>query len=242
MLRKENRESTQIRPVSFEMDVNEYAEGSCLVSYGKTKVLCTASLEENVPRWLQNTDKGWVTAEYSMLPRSTHTRIRRDKAMSGGRSQEISRLIGRALRSCVDLSAIPEKSIIVDCDVVQADGGTRTASITGGFVALARAFDFLKQQELIDKNPLRFQVAALSSGLVNNNLLVDLDYDEDSNCDSDINFVFTSKNELIEVQGTAEGAPFNSKSFQELLDVSLKESDVLFQKQKQALGWETLLA
>ena len=242
MLRKKNRGSKQVRPVNFEMDVNEYAEGSCLVSYGKTKILCTASLEENIPRWLQNTDKGWVTAEYSMLPRSTHTRIRRDKAMSGGRSQEISRLIGRALRSCVDLSLIPEKSIIVDCDVVQADGGTRTASITGGFVALARAFDFLKQQDLIQKNPLRFQVAALSSGFINDHLLVDLDYNEDANCDSDINFVFTSKNELIEVQGTAEGAPFNGASFQELLNVSLKESEILFQKQKQALGWETLLA
>ena len=242
MLRKENRETTQIRPVNFEMDINNYAEGSCIVSYGNTRVLCTASLEENVPRWLQNTNKGWVTAEYSMLPRSTHTRIRRDKAMSGGRSQEISRLIGRALRSCVDMSAIPEKSIIVDCDVIQADGGTRTASITGGFVALARALEFLKQQDLIKTNPLKFQVAALSSGLVNNKPLVDLDYDEDSNCDSDINFVFTSKNELIEVQGTAEGAPFNSESFQNLLNLTQKESELLFQKQKQALGWETLLA
>ena len=241
MLRKENRKATQIRPVSFEMDVNEYAEGSCLVSYGKTKVLCTATLEENTPRWLQNTDNGWVTAEYSMLPRSTHTRIRRDKAMSGGRSQEISRLIGRALRSCVDLSTIPEKSIVLDCDVIQADGGTRTASITGGFVALARAFEFLKKQGLIQKNPLNFQVAALSSGLVNNSILIDLDYDEDSNCDSDINFVFTSKRELIEVQGTAEGTPFNSDSFQEILNASLEKSELLFEKQKQALGWESLL-
>jgi len=242
MLRKENREKNQIRPINFEMDINDYAEGSCIVSYGKTRVLCTASLEEKVPRWLQNTDKGWVTAEYSMLPRATHTRIRRDKAMSGGRSQEISRLIGRALRSCVDLSAIPEKSIIVDCDVLQADGGTRTASITGGFVALARAFDFLMQQELIKKNPLNFQVAALSSGLIKDQLLVDLDYDEDSNCDSDINFVFNSNKELIEVQGTAEGAPFSSENFQEVLNATLKESELLFEKQKQALGWESLLA
>ncbi len=242
MIRKNNREKSQMRPVSFEMDPTEYAEGSCIVSFGKTKVLCTASVEERVPKWLQGGTTGWVTAEYSMLPRATHTRIRRDKAFSGGRSQEISRLIGRALRSCVDLSAIAEKSIVVDCDVLQADGGTRTASITGGFVALCRAFEFLKSQGLIEKNPVKFQVAGLSSGFVNGELLVDLDYEEDSNCDSDVNFVLNEKAELIEVQGTAEGAPFTTAQLSSLIENTQKASAVLFERQRQALGWESLLA
>ena len=242
MIRKNDRPSTQMRPVTFEVDINDYAEGSCIVSFGNTKVLCTVSLEERVPKWLSQSEQGWVTAEYSMLPRSTHSRIRRDKALTGGRSLEISRLIARALRSCVDLKAIPEKSLIVDCDVLQADGGTRTASITGGFVALARAFDFLQKQELILKNPIKYQVAALSSGFVNNNLLVDLDYDEDSNCESDVNFVFNSQKELIEVQGTAESKPFSTTGLSDLVNASLKETEILFQKQQQALGWETVLA
>lgn len=231
-----------MRPVSFEMDPSAYAEGSCIVSFGNTKVLCTASVEDRIPKWLQGGDEGWVTAEYSMLPRATHTRIRRDKAFSGGRSQEISRLIGRSLRACVDMKAIPEKSIIVDCDVLQADGGTRTASITGGFVALARAFEFLKSQGQIEKNPLKYQIAGLSSGFVNGELLVDLDYEEDSSCDSDVNFVFTSRNELVEVQGTAEKAPFSASQLSKLIEHTQETSQILFSAQKQALGWETLLA
>lgn len=231
-----------MRPVSFEMDTSAYAEGSCIVSFGNTKVLCTASVEDRIPKWLKGGDEGWVTAEYSMLPRATHTRIKRDKAFSGGRSQEISRLIGRSLRACVDMKAIPEKSIIVDCDVLQADGGTRTASITGGFVALARAFEFLKSQGQIEKNPLKFQVAGLSSGFVNGELLVDLDYEEDSNCDSDVNFVLTSDKALVEVQGTAEGAPFTALQLGELIENTQKASQVLFEAQKVALGWEMLLA
>lgn len=242
MIRKNNRENSQMRPVSFEMDPTEYAEGSCIVSFGKTKVLCTASIEDRVPKWLQGGKEGWVTAEYSMLPRATHTRIRRDKAFSGGRSQEISRLIGRALRACVDMTAIPEKSIIVDCDVLQADGGTRTASITGGYVALARAFEFLKSQGQIERNPMKFQVAGLSSGFVNGELLVDLDYEEDSSCDSDVNFVMTDKGELIEVQGTAEGAPFSSAQLGDLIENTQKASAVLFERQRQALGLETTIA
>ncbi len=231
-----------MRPVSFEMDPTEYAEGSCIVSFGKTKVLCTASVEDRIPKWLQGGDEGWVTAEYSMLPRATHTRIRRDKAFSGGRSQEISRLVGRSLRACVNMKAIPEKSIVVDCDVLQADGGTRTASITGGFVALARAFEFLKSQGQIKENPLMFQVAGLSSGFVNGELLVDLDYEEDSSCDSDVNFVMTNKQQLIEIQGTAEKAPFDSTQLANLIENTQKASQVLFEAQRQALGWETLLA
>lgn len=242
VMRKDNRDSLSMRPLHFEMDSSEYAEGSCTVSYGKTKVLCTVSVEERVPKWLQGGDKGWVTAEYSMLPRATHTRIRRDKAFSGGRSQEISRLIGRALRSCVDMTAIPEKSIVVDCDVLQADGGTRTASITGGFVALSRAFDFLKAQGAIEKDPILFQVAGLSSGYVNGELLVDLDYEEDSSCESDVNFVMTNKMELIEVQGTAEGAPFSPKHFADLIEKTQFAAEIIFQKQREALGMEQTLA
>ncbi len=230
-----------MRPVSFEMDPIEYAEGSCIVSFGKTKVLCTATVEDNVPRWLQGSHEGWVTVEYSMLPRATHTRIKRGKAFSGGRSQEISRLIGRSLRACVDMKAIPEKSIIVDCDVLQADGGTRTASITGGFVALAKAFELLKLQGQIKKEPLMFQIAGLSSGFVNGELLVDLDYEEDSNCDSDVNFAITNKQEFIEIQGTGEKAAFNLEQLLSLIKNTQKASQVLFQAQRQALGWKTAL-
>lgn len=231
-----------MRPVVFEMDPIDYAEGSCIVSFGKTRVLCTASVEERVPKWLQGGDSGWVTAEYAMLPRSTHTRIRRDKAFSGGRSQEISRLIGRSLRACVNLKAIPEKSIIVDCDVLQADGGTRTASITGGFVALARAFDFLKSQGQIERNPLTCQVAGLSAGYVKGELMVDLDYEEDSSCDSDVNIVTTSNSEIIEIQGTAENKAFSTQELLKLIQSVQKESEVLFQRQREALGKEALLA
>lgn len=241
-IRKDNRENLSMRPLSFEMDVSEYAEGSCIISYGKTKVLCTASIEERVPKWLQGGDTGWVTAEYSMLPRATHSRIRRDKAFSGGRSQEISRLVGRSLRACVDMTAIVEKSIVVDCDVLQADGGTRTASITGGFVALSRAFEFLKAQGAITKDPMLFQIAGLSSGFVNGNLLVDLDYEEDSSCDSDVNFVMNNKKQLIEVQGTAEGAPFSPKDFSDLVEKTQFAAEAIFQKQREALGLEKSLA
>lgn len=242
MPRTYDRNQNSMRPISFEMDVIDYAEGSCIVSFGKTKVLCTASLEEKVPKWLSGSEKGWVTAEYSMLPRSTHSRIRREKALTGGRSQEISRLIARSLRSCVDLTLIPEKSIIVDCDVLQADGGTRTASITGGFVALARAFEFLMDQKLIEKNPLLFQVAGLSAGFLNDELLVDLDYEEDSSCDSDVNLVMTSNNKIIEIQGTAEEKTFDLQQLTKLISSLQKESEIIFSKQRQALGWETLLA
>lgn len=242
MNRSYDRPSLSMRPVVFEMDPIDYAEGSCIVSFGKTRVLCTASVEERVPKWLQGGDSGWVTAEYAMLPRSTHTRIRRDKAFSGGRSQEISRLIGRSLRACVNLKAIPEKSIIVDCDVLQADGGTRTASITGGFVALARAFDFLKSQGQIERNPLTCQVAGLSAGYVKGELMVDLDYEEDSSCDSDVNIVTTSNSEIIEIQGTAENKAFSTQELLKLIQSVQKESEVLFQRQREALGKEALLA
>ncbi len=242
MIRKNNRENLSMRPVNFKMDPIEYAEGSCIVSFGKTRVLCTATVEDNVPRWLQGSNEGWITVEYSMLPRSTHTRIRREKAFSGGRSQEISRLIGRSLRACVDMKAFAEKSIIIDCDVLQADGGTRTASITGGFVALARAFEFLKLQGQIKKNPLMFQIVGLSSGYVNGELLVDLDYEEDSSCDSDVNLVINNKQQFIEIQGTAEKTAFDLKQLLSLIKNTQKASQVLFKAQKQALGWETLLA
>lgn len=238
MLRKNERPTNSMRPITIELDPVEYAEGSCLISYGKTKVICTASVETQVPKWLQGSQSGWVSAEYSMLPRSTHTRIRRDKAFQGGRSQEISRLIGRALRSAVNLKKIPELSITVDCDVLQADGGTRTASISGGFVALAKALEFLKLQEQISEDPLNYQVAALSAGYKSNNLLVDLDYEEDSSCDSDINFVFSSTGTLIEVQGTAESAPFSFSQLNEVTEKTFAESKKIFDAQVTALKWE----
>lgn len=235
MIRKNDRTPESARTISFDLDPIEHAEGSCIVSFGRTKVLCTCSVETKIPKWLQGTGDGWVTAEYSMLPRSTHTRIRRDKAMSGGRSQEISRLIGRALRSGVDMSKLAEKSFIIDCDVLQADGGTRTAAITGGFVAMARAFEFLKAQGEIAENPLRYQVAALSAGYVNDKLLVDLDYEEDSNCQSDINLVFNSNSELIEVQGTAESKAFSIEELTGLIKGTQVEVEKIFKLQQEAI-------
>lgn len=199
------RSPTQIRPLTLEMDVNRYAEGSALIRAGNTHVLCTASVEPGVPHWLSGKGQGWVTAEYSMLPRSTHTRSKRDREKISGRTLEIQRLIGRALRTMVDLQALGERSITVDCDVLQADGGTRTASITGGCVALAAA---LRKLGL----PWHDTVAAISIGIVGGELRVDLDYTEDSACEVDMNFVMTGSGGLVEVQGTAERRPFTAEA------------------------------
>lgn len=230
-----DRPLDQMRPISFEVNVTKYAEGSCLVKFGDTHVLCTASVEENTPKWLSGKGEGWITAEYSMLPRSTHQRIQRAKALTGGRSQEISRLIGRALRSGFDLKKMPEKSIIVDCDVIQADGGTRTAAITGGFVAIKQALNFLMKQQLIKEDPTLFQVAAISIGKLGPNLHVDLDYEEDSHCDSDVNFVMNSHMDFIEIQGTAEKQTFNAKEFQAMMECAQKTCAQIFEAQKKFL-------
>ncbi|HAG91655.1 MAG TPA: ribonuclease PH [Bdellovibrionales bacterium] len=235
-MRPDQRVPNQIRPVTIEPEYLRYAEGSALISMGHTKVICTASLEPMVPKWLAGTGTGWVTAEYNMLPRSTHTRIRRDKALNSGRSQEISRLIGRSLRAAVDLKALGEKQIAVDCDVIQADGGTRTASITGGFVALAFALQFLKSQGQLQTLPLKQYVAAISVGLGNEGALLDLNYDEDSSCDTDMNFVGTSDGNFVEIQGTAEGRSFTRDQMTEMTDLALSGIQELFSKQAEVIG------
>lgn len=211
--RTDTREHNQLRTVKITPHVSNYAEGSVMVEFGNTKVLCTATYESKTAQWLTGTGQGWVTAEYGMIPRSTHTRIKREKSLSGGRTQEISRLIGRSLRSAVDLSALNEKQIIIDCDVINADGGTRTAAVTGGFVALALAMNKLYKLGEIKSLGLKNYVSAISVGLQEDNghkvPLLDLNYEEDVDISTDMNFVMTDKNQLIEVQGTAEDGTFS---------------------------------
>lgn len=234
--RIDGRKSNQIRPVKIIPHVTRYAEGSAMIEMGETKVLCTASVDPGVPKWLQGSDKGWITAEYGMLPRSTHTRISREKASSSGRTQEISRLIARSLRAAVDLKALGEKQITVDCDVIQADGGTRTAAITGGFVALALALGKLKTAGLIQTLPLKEYVAAVSCGLGEHGGLLDLCYEEDVRVDTDMNFVMTSSGRFVEVQGTAEGAPFTREEMNSLLDLAEKGGRDLMKVQAEIIG------
>lgn len=221
-MRTDGRLYDQIRPVTLEPEVLRYAEGSARIQMGETIVLCTASLEDGTPKWLQGSGGGWISAEYGMLPRSTHTRINREKAMTGGRTQEISRLIGRSLRSVVDLKALGERQITVDCDVLQADGGTRTAAITGGFVALAFAFRFMQQQGMLSKIPITNFVSAISVGLKNGQTFLDLNYDEDSTIHTDMNFVMTDDRRFVEIQGTAEETPFSRTELDQMLAVAEK--------------------
>ena len=217
--RPSGRLPTQLRPVSLERRYTKHAEGSVLVCFGDTKVLCTASVEERVPGFLKGQGTGWVTAEYGMLPRSTHTRSDREaaKGKQGGRTLEIQRLIGRSLRAVMDLKLLGERTITIDCDVLQADGGTRTASITGACVALSDALDGLRRSGLIHGNPLRESVAAISVGIWKGVPVLDLDYLEDSGCDTDMNVVMTDSGGMVEVQGTAEGTPFSRQELEELL-------------------------
>jgi ribonuclease PH len=218
-MRPSKRAPDELRPVTLERGVSRYAEGSCLVSFGNTRVICTASLEERGPGWLRGSGKGWVTAEYSMLPRATHERTRREvtSGKPSGRTQEIQRLIGRSLRAVVDLQAIGERQIVVDCDVIQADGGTRTASVTGAWVALHECFTWMQSRSIISVNPLRDHVAAVSCGIHAGTPVLDLDYAEDSGAETDANFVVTGKGGLVEVQGTAEGKPFSEDELMALL-------------------------
>lgn len=217
MLREpKGRKALELRPLVIETGVSRYAEGSALIKAGNTHVLCTASVEESVPGWLVGKGQGWITAEYSMLPRATHTRSKRDREKVSGRTQEIQRLIGRALRTMVDLKALGERSILVDCDVLQADGGTRTASISGACVAVAIALKNLEKAGKIPSHAFVDTVAAISVGMKNGQVLVDLDYQEDSSCDVDMNVVMTGKGELVEVQGTAERKPFSLAQLQEM--------------------------
>ena len=217
MQRSNNRELNQLREVSIETDVNIHAEGSALVKFGNTHVLCTATIEDSVPRWMRGSNEGWITAEYGMLPRSTNDRMNREAARGkqSGRTQEIQRLIGRSLRQAVDLKYIQGKTINIDCDVLQADGGTRTASITGGCVALFQAL----QKHHDDHRAIKSYVAAVSLGIIDQEVLLDLDYKEDSNADTDLNLVVTEDLNIIEIQGTAEEAPFSQDELNNMLDI-----------------------
>jgi ribonuclease PH len=237
-MRPSKRAPDQMRPVSLERAVARYAEGSCLVKFGETHVLCTASLEERGPAWLRGSGKGWVTAEYSMLPRATQERTRREVTAGkpSGRTQEIQRLIGRSLRAVVDLSAIGEKQIVVDCDVLQADGGTRTAAITGAWVALHDCIQWMRSRSIITTNPLRDHVAAISCGIAQGAPVLDLDYAEDSTAETDANFVMTGAGGIVEVQGTAEGKPFSSNELLQLMALANKGISELVALQKKAVA------
>ena len=236
--RPSKREPNCLRDIVLETGVNRYAEGSCIAKFGNTHVLCTASWTVDVPRWMKGSGKGWVTAEYGMLPRSTHTRNRREAASGkqGGRTMEIQRLIGRAFRSVTDLKALGENQITIDCDVLQADGGTRTAAITGGYVALALACRYLKDEGIITSDPLTAQAAAISCGIFQDVPVLDLDYAEDSSAMVDANFVMSSDGAIIEVQGTGEERPFTRAEFNALTDLAEKGCNELFALQKAAIG------
>jgi ribonuclease PH len=238
MTRPSGRTPHTLRDISLEAGVSRYAEGSCLAKFGNTHVLVTASLEEKPPPWLRGQGKGWVTAEYGMLPRATHTRGRREAASGkqSGRTQEIQRLIGRGLRSVVDLTALGERQITLDCDVIQADGGTRTAALTGAWVALKQACLYLKDEGLLTADPIRAQVAAVSCGIYQGTPVLDLDYPEDSNAEADANFVLAEGLGLVEVQATGEERPFTEAELQVLLDLAKLGCDQLFAAQRAALG------
>ena len=238
--RPSGRSFNQLRSVTFELNATKHAEGSCLVKFGDTHVLCTASVDERVPSFLRNSGRGWVTAEYGMLPRSTNTRMDREasRGKQSGRTLEIQRLIGRSLRAVIDMELLGERQIRIDCDVLQADGGTRTASITGGFVALYLALANLQSNGLITTLPVLDQVAAVSCGIYNGQVLLDLDYNEDSDAGVDANFVLTGTNKIIEVQATAEDKAFDKSEFNELLQLAEIGISQLVKLQKHALGIE----
>jgi len=238
-MRPSKRQPDEMRAVSFERGVSRHAEGSCLVKFGHTHVLCTASLEERVPPWLRNSGKGWVTAEYGMLPRATGDRMRREAASGkqGGRTLEIQRLIGRSLRAVCDLQALGEKQITVDCDVIQADGGTRTAAITGGFIALHDCLTWMEARQMASvSRVVKDHVAAISCGIHQGQPVIDLDYDEDSTAETDANFVMTGSGGIVEIQGTAEGAPFSEEEFSALLKLAKNGISRLVELQKMAIG------
>jgi ribonuclease PH len=237
-MRPSGRAPDQLRKVSLEPGFSRHAEGSCLVKFGDTHVLCTASVDEKVPPWMRNTQRGWVTAEYGMLPRSTHTRTDREAARGrqSGRTQEIQRLIGRSLRAVTDLAALGERQIRIDCDVLQADGGTRTAAITGSYVALYQAVAKFVSAGLLPAVPLNDSVAAVSCGVVEGIPVLDLDYAEDSTAETDANFVLTGGGGIVEIQATAEGAPFDEASFTRMLALARAGIAELTRQQRAALG------
>jgi len=236
-MRPSKRASDELRPVTLERAYSRHAEGSCLVRFGNTHVLCTASLEDKVPQWLRGGGKGWISAEYGMLPRSTHERTRREASAGkqSGRTLEIQRLIGRSLRAVVDLAVLGERQIMIDCDVLQADGGTRTAAITGGWVALHDCLLWMKGRNMLNGSALRDHVAAVSCGLASGQAVLDLDYAEDSTAGADANFVLTGSGGIVEIQGTAEGQPFSEAQFAELSELARRGIAQLVELQKLAV-------
>jgi len=237
-LRIDGRTPDQLRPVTITRHWLDHAEGSVLVEFGRTRVLVAASVTEGVPRWMKGQGRGWVTSEYEMLPRSTHTRSDREsrRGKVGGRTHEISRLIGRSLRAVIDYEALGENTIVIDCDVLQADGGTRTASITGAYVALADAVEWLRARNALKGEPLKDSVSAISVGVVNGVPMLDLQYEEDSSADTDMNIVVAGSGDFVEVQGTAEGVPFDRETLNTLLDLGLRGCAELAEIQRVALG------
>ena len=235
---RKDRSFNQMRDISFEKDVNIHADGSCLVKFGKTHVICLATIDEKVPHWLKNTGKGWVTAEYGMLPRSTNTRMDREasKGKQSGRTQEIQRLIGRSLRSIIDLSALGERQIKIDCDVIQADGGTRTASISGGFVALYQAVDLVKKNFNIEKPIIKEFIAGVSVGIIDDKPNLDLDYEEDSKAQVDGNFVICESGKIAEIQTTGEEYFFSKEQYNMLFDLASEGVSEIIEKQKKCLS------
>ncbi|MDP8212705.1 MAG: ribonuclease PH [Candidatus Zapsychrus exili] len=234
MKRIDGRKNNELRKIKVTKNYIKHPAGSCLIEFGETRVICTATVEESVPPFLRNAGKGWVTAEYGMLPGSCNSRIRRNNV--SGRSQEIQRLIGRSLRNVVNTEQLGERTIKIDCDVIQADGGTRTASVTGGFIALALALKDLKKKSVLDVIPLNNYVAAISVGTSGNDLLLDLNYEEDSTADMDMNIVMLGNGKFVEIQGTAEGAPFSKKQMNDLVDIAKKGISELIVIQKKVLG------
>ena len=236
--RPSGRQTNQLRAVTLECGVSKHAEGSCLIKFGDTHVLCTATVEESVPGWMKNSGKGWITAEYGMLPRATEKRTDREaaKGKQTGRTQEIQRLIGRALRAVVDVEKMGERQVRLDCDVIQADGGTRTAAITGSYVAMCKAFEYLMTIGLLKEMPIKDSVSAISVGIHNGQAVLDLDYAEDSHAETDANFVITGRGGIVEIQGTAEREPFTEDEFLNLLALAKKGCGELSEMQKKALG------
>jgi ribonuclease PH len=235
MLRPSGRSIDQLREVDIQIDINKYAEGSCLIYMGDTQVLCTATVDEKLPQFLKNSGKGWVTAEYNMLPRATEGRVQRDRDKQNSRGIEIQRLIGRSLRAGINLELLGERQIIIDCDVLQADGGTRCASVTGGFVALYLAVQKLIKNRKIQSNPIKNFISAISCGFYKKNCILDLDYQEDSNCAFDINFILNDKKEVVEIQGTGEETTLPFDKIQEFYLLASSGCEELLKKQKEAL-------
>lgn len=240
MIRKNQRQASELRNIIITRNFIKHAEGSVLVEYGDTKVICNVSFQEGVPPFLKGSKTGWLTAEYGMLPRSTHERMKREASIGkqSGRTQEIQRLIGRSLRSCLDLSRLGENTLHIDCDVIQADGGTRTASITGACIALHDAIDYLLKKKIIAHNPMRFLIASVSVGMHEGKAILDLDYSEDSNAETDMNIVIAENGDFIEIQGTAEKTPFNYMDLQAMIELAKQGAEHIFTIQRQSIDFK----